>query len=524
MDDPKARSDFASESGPITPVEHGDGHPVLSIPDGDLLARQIAALDGISYAQAFQQIREMMGFDLGSYPRPTTIYNQWKTARALRSESLNSPLAGKRPAGSSSARAEEIARDLRAVERIEAIPTLLDVLCDTTGMRFAAIARVTDDRWIACAVKDRINFGLKPGGEFDVNSTLRIEPPAAQAPIVIDHASMDHRYSTLGTPRLFGIESYISVPVIMPGGRYFGNLCAIDPAPSKVSDPRILSMFKRFAQLIGQQLDDELTREMQLTALSDERAASELREQFIAILGHDLRNPLHAVFATGDLLERRLDDPTLIDMAARIKTNARRMSALIDDVLDFARGRLGSGIGLQISEADDFASDLLAVIRELQDAHPEREILASINITRKVRCDVGRVQQLASNLVANALIHGSSSSPVRVSASTEGESLSFSVWNDGEPIPESSIGKVFEPFWRNTTSTNREGLGLGLYICSQIVRAHHGRLSVTSTRGGGTFFIAHLPMQCPSSASKSHGSRKIVDIRGNKPNGHVRPD
>jgi signal transduction histidine kinase len=116
--------------------------------------------------------------------------------------------------------------------------------------------------------------------------------------------------------------------------------------------------------------------------LLDAKAAAELREQFIAILGHDLLNPLQAVYATGDLLERRLTDPVLSGMAARIKVNVRRMSALIDDVADFARGRLGSGIGARIEPVADIEGGLTGVVQELQ--MPNRaEPPCSIWICRK---------------------------------------------------------------------------------------------------------------------------------------------
>ena len=108
----------------------------------------------------------------------------------------------------------------------------------------------------------------------------------------------------------------------------------------------------------------------------DERAAGELREQFIAILGHDLRNPLHAVYASGDLLERKLTDPALLTIASRIKTNVRRMSSLIDDVLDFARGRLGGGIGVELTDIENINTGLTTVVQEIQDAQPDCKILS----------------------------------------------------------------------------------------------------------------------------------------------------
>jgi signal transduction histidine kinase len=390
--------------------------------------------------------------------------------------------------------AEEIARDIAAVNKLQAVPTLLEVLCETTGMRFAAVARVSDSTWTACVVKDGINFGLTAGGQLDIESTLCIESKRSNAPIVIERASTDPRYCNHPTPQLYKIESYVSVPIVLSNGRYFGNLCAVDPAPAKVGDPKILSMFTRFAALIAMQLDSEMARQADQSELRGAHADNELRDQFIAILGHDLRNPLQAVYSAGVLLEKKITDPTLKGVAARIRVSVKRMSSLINDVLDFARGRLGEGMGVRVADVEDIDAGLNAVVREFQDGQPGRQILTNISVTRKVRCDLGRVQQVASNLIGNALKHGAPEGPVKVSAQAEESDLVINVWNDGEPIPPENIDKICEPFWRQSSTGNREGLGLGLYICSQIVRAHGGTLSVTSSQESGTSFTARLPL------------------------------
>jgi len=391
--------------------------------------------------------------------------------------------------------AEEISRAIESVSRLDAVPALLQVLCDVTGMGFAAVARVTEETWTACAVDDRIQFGLGPGGQLDVNTTLCIESRARREPIAIDQASTDPQYRNHHTPKLYQIESYVSVPIVFPDGHYFGNLCAIHPEPASVANPRIIGMFEGFARLIGAQLHGELKRQRELSTLRDERASGELRDQFIAILGHDLRNPLQAIFATSELLERRLTDTVHVNMAARIRASARRMSALIDDVLDFARARLGGGIGVEIQPVADIESALSNVVTELQDGKPDRRIQLDIAIDSPVECDVGRTQQVLSNLIGNALTHGSPDSPVKVHVATTESALVMRVWNEGLPIPAENMAKIFEPFWRQSSETGRGGLGLGLHICSQIVRAHGGQLTVTSSAAQGTEFTVRLPLR-----------------------------
>ncbi len=291
--------------------------------------------------------------------------------------------------------AEEIARDIRAVERIDAVPTILEVLCELTEMRFAAVARVTEGTWTACAVRDSIRFGLLVGGHLPVESTLCLESKHLNEVIAINHASQDPKFCNHHTPRIYQIESYVSVPIVLKSGRYFGNLCAIDPAPADVNNPKVIGIFTRFATLIADALHTQELRERELAILSDERATNELREQFIAILGHDLRNPLQAVTVGSELLLRKPDDATFVrDMAARIRTNAKRMSTLVNDVLDFARGRLGGGIGVEVNEVENLDVALNAVVREFQDGQPARQILADINVSGKVVCDLGRCSRL----------------------------------------------------------------------------------------------------------------------------------
>lgn len=389
----------------------------------------------------------------------------------------------------------DIARDVALVGRIQVVPSLLKIICQHTGMGFAAVARVTDGTWTACAVQDDIAFGLLPGGQLEVTTTLCREARAARTPVAFDHASLDPIFATHHTPRIYGIESYVSVPIVHPDGSYFGNLCAIDPSPHKVSDAQTLAMFNLFAEVIALQLSAEDRLNATFSDLSAERATSELREQFIAVLGHDLRNPLAAVAGTAELLRRRTSEPDLVRIGERLKSTARRMSGLIDDVLDFARGRMGSGIGTEFTDISDPDAMLRDVVSEVREAHPQRLIRdEGIAIAHALRGDRGRLQQLLSNFLGNAIAHGSADEPVVVQAHIRQGVLNISVQNGGTPLCAEDLAKVFQPYWRPLTSKPGGGLGLGLYICQQIVQAHGGTLEVQSSLEGGTLFTAKLPI------------------------------
>ncbi|WP_345814109.1 GAF domain-containing sensor histidine kinase [Paraburkholderia sp. PREW-6R] len=387
----------------------------------------------------------------------------------------------------------EIERDIQTVQRIDAVPSILRLICKNTGMGFAAVAKVTDQSWTACAVQDEVQFGLAAGGQLDLHSTLCFESRSARAAIVIDNFNDDPAYRGHHTAQIYNLGSYISVPIILPSGDYFGNLCAIDAHPADVSDPRTLGMFEVFAELIAIQIESASRQQAAEAALYTERENSGLREQFIAVLGHDLRNPLSAVSATAELLTLRKTEPDLVKIGQRLKSTTLRMARLIDDVMDFARGRLGSGIGVSIDDVDDLATALRAVVAEVREANPERTLVDDIAIPTRVRCDRTRVQQLLSNLLGNAVTHGSAEYPVKVHVRVENAELLVSVMNGGNAISPDALGRVFEPYWRPATSKPGGGLGLGLYICKQIVTAHGGLLEVCSSDEEGTCFVARLP-------------------------------
>jgi sigma-B regulation protein RsbU (phosphoserine phosphatase) len=228
--------------------------------------------------------------------------------------------------------------------------------------------------------------------------------------------------------------------------------------------------------------------------LKDERETSQLREQFIAVLGHDLRNPLASISAGARILLRRTRDETEIRVLQTMQTTVMRMAGLIDNVLDFARGRLGGGITLTRDANHPLEPVLRQVVDELRTTMPERVIESDFRIADPVNCDRSRMGQMVSNLIGNALTHGSPDYPVRIAASTNHGMFELWVANAGEPIPDAAMTNLFQPFFRGQVRASLQGLGLGLHIASEIAKAHEGTLTVRST-ADETRFTFLMPLR-----------------------------
>lgn len=400
-----------------------------------------------------------------------------------------------------------MAADLEAIRRIGAVPTILQTVAHMTGMRFAAVARVTDTSWTACAVYDSIGFGLRPGGELVLESTICNEIRQHHQPVVFGHASAHPQFAQHPTPKLYGFESYVSIPIFRVDGEFFGTLCALDPLPAKLDDPNVITTLELFAKLIAAELDVQDRLEQSASALLDAQETAKLREQFIAVLGHDLRNPLMAIRVGAELLQLTALDPSSQRTIRHIQRSSSRMAELIRDILDFARGRLGGGIPVVFEHDDDLAEELHNVIAEVQQAHAERAIEVSVAIGHPVDCDTRRVAQLLTNLLTNAVIHGATDQPVRIAAHSDDEAFELVVSNGGQAIAEGKIARLFQPFSRDADQSAQPGLGLGLYIAAEIARAHRGTLQVTSSAKAGTHFVFRMPVRCkdPARAAGQQG-------------------
>jgi signal transduction histidine kinase len=238
-----------------------------------------------------------------------------------------------------------------------------------------------------------------------------------------------------------------------------------------------------FAQLHRQ------TRKL-ASQLEQIRQAQSMSDLFLGVLGHDLRNPLGSIVTTAYLLEKTQDDPAVVRKRAKVIQSASfRMQRLIQHVLDFALSRVKGGIPVTRSEIDlaDLARQLIAELDPAVSSRVELEVTGDSSGS----LDPDRMNQVLSNLVGNALEHGSEGARVRlVIEGRDAGKLQLGVQNEGV-IPEGTLPQLFSPF--KTRDRGTQGVGLGLYIVDQIVKAHGGTIRVRSTQAAGTRFDIVLP-------------------------------
>lgn len=248
-------------------------------------------------------------------------------------------------------------------------------------------------------------------------------------------------------------------------------------------------------------IDEALTEGVEsFTATTDH-----YRDQSLGILGHDLRNPLSAIITGSTLL---IGSPELgdqnVSIAARMLSSANRMSRMIADLLDLTRTRFGESIPV-VPAPIDLEPLCHQVIAELEGLRT-----GGIGFTAKGdlrgEWDSDRIAQVLSNLVRNAIQHGGKDEPITVVAEGKGEKITLKIHNGGLRIPERALATIFEPMVRHATDKSNKGLGLGLYIASQVVSAHSGTLEVTSTDKDGTTFTVKLPRRPAPSTQPASSS------------------
>jgi signal transduction histidine kinase len=227
-------------------------------------------------------------------------------------------------------------------------------------------------------------------------------------------------------------------------------------------------------------------------------ASDAYKEMFLGVLGHDLRNPLNTMLMTARLMKLRGDlGPEADKRLDRVVSSGVRMERMIAQLLDVTRARLADGIPVSRAPGQDLAQIVRKIVDELRTAHPERQVDVHSPADCQAPLDPDRFEQVVSNLVGNAIIHGDSTRPITIRVGQRDGMASVSVHNHGPAIDPAFLPALFDPFRRRQESgagSGALGLGLGLYIVERIVSAHGGSIVVDSTPEGGTRFEVLVPI------------------------------
>jgi len=332
----------------------------------------------------------------------------------------------------------------------------------------------TVDVTIFCADEDGFSAVARSGAGGQADGCA----PSGTASPVAESGGAGERIPLLGGGgELLGVAVFSSL-----GG---GALAEEDRLLARVASERAARVLERA------RLEADLTR-----AEEAARRTSAFHDQIVAIVGHDLRNPLGAVVMSAALLQKKGGlsgwQAKTVD---RVRASSARMGRIIDDLLTYTRTRLGTGIPIAPRPAD--VRDVTRkVVEELAAAHPGVLVEVSAEGNSVGEWDPDRLEQVVSNLVSNAIDHGEEGYPVQVSLRDEGEVVVVDVVNRGE-MPQQVIEHAFEAFQRGPEQTGRKasGLGLGLYIAREIVRRHGGDIAVRSDQGA-TCIALRLPRRC----------------------------
>ncbi len=261
-------------------------------------------------------------------------------------------------------------------------------------------------------------------------------------------------------------------------------------ADVKDSRPTDMADVARFNEAVDQALAESVARY--------EHMVKQSQNMFLAILGHDLRNPLGTVVSGSSFVMQATDiPPKYILVATRMFNSAKRMSKLINDLIDFTRTHLGPGIPIRVKQGS-LVEVCELMVNELRTFHPEQQIEFESPPQLDAIFDDGRIAQVLSNLIGNAVQYGSPELPVKVRLQGGVNDICITVNNRGTTIPADKISGIFDPMVRiaasvSTDYTERTSLGIGLFISREIIHAHGGKVIVTSSDKEGTTFTVTMP-------------------------------
>jgi len=396
-------------------------------------------------------------------------------------------------------------QDIEDIQQISIIPTILEVVCQSTGMGFAAVARVTAERWIACSVRDEIDFGLKPGGELLIESTICSEIRHSGQPVVIDHVSENPEFSNHHTPLQYGFQSYISVPIILKSGEFFGTLCAIDPRPALLTSTKAVSMFNLFAELIAFHLSGiAKMRASEVSMQELNRNLVESRDenrQYQYISHHTLKEPLRKIMIFSSMLVEAADSnetARVRSLAGKINNSAVKFSNMIKDLSEFATlARVDAA-----SERVDLNPLVSTLVADFGPLLKAKAVTVEVGQLPQVNVEPLQVGNLFQSLLSIIIDYLNAPRPsvfriytVEPAAGKPGLPgfAEIRLHAEGLLLDSNQLETMFDLFGNMGAQPEWESSATGLAYCRKIVRSHGGTLTARAD-ADGTVFSMTLPL------------------------------
>jgi hypothetical protein len=408
---------------------------------------------------------------------------------------------------------DELYKDLEAVKKISIVPAMLDVVCGITGLGFAAVARVTGDRWLACTVRDDVNFGLKAGDELEIKTTLCDEIRDSHEAIVIDHVAKDEKYRDHHTPRIYGLRSYISFPIILKTGDFFGTLCAIGTEPAVLSDPKITGTFKLFADLLSFHLQSVDLVEKSFDVLQETKQKLSFTDNenrhYQYITEHNLQEQVRKINLFSDILLNNTDYSDIQkiqDSAKKINASGKELSSLIRHISTFSELSVSDEAFKPVDLNEVFGQ----VYQQLAKEKNSEKITFNNGLLPVVHALHGQMNTLFFQLLSY-LVHVSCEKQPCIIKTYAKEASSHEV-NASLPldktlnycelyfecaeatIEEQHLLNMFDIIVHSDYPQGADRYEAGLAVCRKIAQNHKGYITADVPEGNGLIFKVVVPL------------------------------
>lgn len=399
---------------------------------------------------------------------------------------------------------ENFIQNIEDIQSIDVLPTILEVILQTTDLGFAAVARVTPERWVTCGVLDNLNFGLKPGDELEIETTFCRDVRQTNKLVVIDNVKESPHYSNHPIPIQYGFQSYISVPIILRDGTFFGTLCALDPNPNKLNNSKVIGMFSSYTELISFHL--EALQKIKSKDLEIKKKNFQL-EAFDFVSSHDLQEPLRKIQMFSSVLLGSTKSVTnKSSYLKKIHTEAQRMRNILKDLLVFSDYKKSS----QKFSIIDLNFLLKNVCERLKKEFIECSGKISINGLPSIPVIPHQIEQLFYNLIINSIAFKSTTCNLAITIDSTiayGHQLDYNELSNNQSYCElkfSDNGIGFEPscneeifgmFRQLSPNKNLSSTGIGLTIARRIANNHNGFIIAEGKLNKGATFKIYLPME-----------------------------